>query len=336
LFEKFHDGISLEDLSSWNQAEERTRKLLKVAPKKAFLNVLQRQVHDTIRNMIFGDMGHFPMSIDSHEDLKMVIKSWQALGLSVSPGGVVKSVIKHLKRRRKSPEHNMEVYARIAEILGPFAVRDPLLSKFMAYDESYWKRKYDRIALRSEIIERANRKRRLVEGRHTRDHRLARLLKVYYQFTCTACGRKQSKTLLVQISHKIPLRLGIQNGGLDNPINMETLCTECHERYEAMFDKEYEEKNEAERKTWLASLQRRMFDYSDWANDVSVPECWGMEPSEVSSLNTFNGSRKKKRFLIFCTECRRRYRRPLIQCPKCGGMMKRYHSKVKGKKGANT
>ncbi len=316
----------------WNLAEERTRKLLKLAPKRDFLNIWQKNVHHTIRNMVLGGRGHFPLAIDSFDELEKVIKSWQALGLSVRPGGVLSSIIKHLRRNKKNPDKHIGIYARVAEILGPYAFRDPQLRRFIAFDESYWLDKYDKQTLRAEIIKRANRERRLVDGWHTRDHRLARLLKSYYKFTCIACGRNESKDLLIQVSHKIHLNLGFVNGGIDNPINMETLCEECHERYEAQFEREYGSIDESERPLWLRKKQHIMLENSEWSGLVDVPDWWGTEFKKNDSGNRPSGSRKKQRFLIFCVDCKNRYRRPLVHCPRCGGMMQRYVSKVKRRK----
>ena len=162
-----------------------------------------------------------------------------------------------------------------------------------------WIGKLTKPEIKRKIIEKCNKKRILVKGKIPRDNELALLFKNYYNKECVICGSKKN----IEVSHKIPLHLGIENYAFDLPFNMELCCHSCHKNYEKDFEKRYnlwEDKIEKLRKTHETDVRN-----SEWTEYIE-PENY-----EVVKIEKKDYSGKVK-----CVNCLRRYKN-VDKCKKC-------------------
>ena len=281
-----HNCANIADAISGSEAEEKLRIFLqKINPSVSSANYnltsnsweytfdpisksFQKTVHSAIKNMIMGGRGNIKFEIDSHEQLELVVGMYKSVGLWISiedyevgekawkKSGLVSTVESSLERSGITIESHPKEFTRVAEILGKWARHSPVLKKLVG---SVAKHKTNK-EIKQIIIKRARRPRKTSEGKFARDHELAFWFKEYCGWNCFVCGSKEN----IELSHKIPLNLGLRKYAFDHPINMEPLCHECHKRYERKFDKSYSSLDESGKKNKVRKMHKKQLANSEW------------------------------------------------------------------------
>jgi len=276
-----HNRANLADSVSSSDVEEKLRIFLQKINPSVFSfesyslvslsNAFQKTVHAAIKNMIMGGRGKIKFEIDSHEELELVVSMYKSVGLWISIEdyevgketwkktlpGLVSTVETSLERSGITIESHPKEFTRVAEILGKWARHSPVLKKLVGSVANHKTSK----EIKQIIVKRASRLRKAAKGIFARDHELAFWLKVYYDYGCFACEDSKEN---VELSHKIPLSLGLRKYAFDHPINMEPLCHECHKRYEKKFDESYRSLDESGKKNKVRKMHEEQLANSEW------------------------------------------------------------------------
>ena len=304
---QIYHKLDLSDQKARDVAEERFRNLIKFNYVKDFKYPLQRSLEDIVSGLVLGRTSKLVLKVENFSNLDYLIQSWQSTGLRLDPGNVVRLVAKKMKR--SGIEKNPESIQRAVRTLGQYSHSDSLFAPYQNWTDDYWKAKRSKPELKKEIIRRANRKRDVVNGRHTRDSQLAAILKKYYTLECTSCGRRTDEEK-IELSHKIPLSLGIANYAFDSPVNMELLCHECHQRYERTFNKNYDSLSETAQKEKVKKMHESQLRLSEWAEHVDK-SVFDIDAQEIVAETPT---------VLKCSACMKRYNN-VEECKSCGAPM---------------
>lgn len=307
IFAQIYYKLDLSDQKARDLAEEQFRDLLKFNYAKDLKYPLQRSLEEIVSGLVLGRTTKLVLKVKDFSDLDYLIQSWQSTGLRLDPGAAVRLVAKKMKR--SGAAKNPESVQRAVRTLGHYSHADKLFAEYHNRSEDYWKAKHSKPELKKEIIRRANRQRDVVEGCHTRDSKLAGLLKKYYPLECTACGRRTTEAK-IELSHKIPLNLGVANYAFDSPINVELLCNECHQRYELTFQKNYDALSEKGQKAKVKKMHESQLKLSEWTPHIDKHVFDTVEQAVVVETPK----------VLKCSACMRRYNN-VNECKSCGGPM---------------
>jgi len=303
----FYNHLDISDKKSRDIAEEKVRNLIKFTDLNQFSKPWQKGIYKTIASLVIGKNEHLNLSINNSEDFENMLKSWQSTGIQINPRKVVDTLERFTID--SGYDQDPDVLERYSDIVGPYTTNHKMFGEFYNQTEKLWMKKLSKTEVKEKIIERSNRRRITANGKSARDFQLAVLFKKYYadNRVCVVCGTK-GKESPIEVSHKIPLSLGVDNFAFDSPINMELLCHSCHKRYEKDFDKRYAEKEN--KKEFVEGIHKSQLRNSPWSKLINKNIFQIQEKKEFS----FKGKVK-------CIDCRRIYN-DVELCKKCGGAVK--------------
>ncbi len=305
LWCSFYSHSDISVAKQRNAAEEQTRNLIKFTDSDQFAGPWERGIYRTIANLVIGKRTKLNLSIETFEEFEHLLKSWQSTGVQINPRKVVDMLAK--KTEEGGHAGDLDVMERYANIVGPYTSNHKMFGDYYNHSQKFWLSKLSRTEIKEKIIERAQRARIPVDGRLARDYQLALLFKKYYEAECVTCGAKGHKAQ-IEVSHKIPLSLGVDNFALDSPINMELLCHTCHKRYEAKFDKDYKKSKDPSK--FLERKHKSQLRNSPWSKFIDL----GTPQKKKAPRIDYSGKLK-------CINCRRQYKGVEL-CKKCGGAVR--------------
>jgi 5-methylcytosine-specific restriction endonuclease McrA len=304
IFWKIYDGMDISNQKDRDRAEEQFRNLLRFNNVRNFRQPIQSAIHDLASDLVLGRKFRFTLKLRDFTDFEHLIETWQSTGLRLDPGEITRNVAS--KMVKNGTHRNEKSLRRVVDILGVYSNADKIFVPFFVKSEKYWASKRSKPELKQEIIKRANRRRDVVDGRHTRDSRLVLLLKRYYPKECKYCGRK-GRDIIIEISHRIPLNLGVKNFGFDSPINMEPLCRECHKRHEKIFTRKYDALDSEGQNEMVRKIHESQLKASEWRGHIDK----AIFDVDLDSIAIANSAISK------CTVCLKRFNNTLL-CKSCG------------------
>ena len=303
----FYNHLDISDKISRDTAEEKVRNLIKFTDQDQFSKPWEKGIYKTIASLVIGKNENLNLSIDNSEDFENMLKSWQSTGININPRKVVNTLARFTAD--SGFEEDTDVLERHSNIVGPYTTNHKMFGEYYNHSQKLWMKKLSKPEVKEKIIERSNRNRVAANDKSARDYQLAALFKKYYadNLVCVVCGTKGT-TSQIEVSHKIPLSLGVDNFAFDSPINMELLCHPCHKRYEADFDKKYAKK--ANKEEFVESIYKSQLRNNPWAKFIKK------DIFKIPDKKEFSFKGKVK-----CIDCRRIYN-DVELCKKCNGAVK--------------
>ena len=290
--------INLSNEKEINKAEQHFAKLKKIAPRHLFFTLWNRSKYSTLANLILNTKhNNFELKINNTSELELLISSWRSIGINIDPRLFLKRVSEVIENLKL--QNNKTVIEHCSEIIGPYSEYNNAFDEFYKHSEKLWINKLTKEEMKEEIIMRSNKKRPIIDGKYQRDHQLALLFKKYYRSVCIICGSNKR----IEISHKIPLKLGHENYGFDLPFNMELCCHSCHKRYEEDFDSRYEKSED--KIQFLKETHEADIRNSVWIKHIDS------KYYKVSEKPKYSG-------IVKCIKCLRRYTK-VESCKACDG-----------------
>jgi hypothetical protein len=252
VFSKMINSIDLTDVVSIAIAKDNISKLFDLQPH--LIKVIKASIHKTIKNIILGNKGRIQIRIVSHSDLKRFIHILRELNIIIYPVKIIQSIendidlIDYLNGKSNKFNWDNTIIHRITSIISCW-VKDPQFKKpgknkietgefnietiQFKMKEKIRRRSYDKL---DQLIAKENRNTNISGKHHIRNSRLPYLVKERSDFTCERCFSKESKEVIIEVSHVIPLYFGFGLGGVDKSWNMEVLCHNCHMIHEEEFE----------------------------------------------------------------------------------------------------
>jgi len=296
--------IKLSNKKEVNIAEANFLKLKRITHDDWFYNHWNKTKYATLANLIldtektdFIKHPKYKLKVNDANELETLISSWRSIGIQIEPQKIVETITSKIKEYKL--ESNQKIIGKCSEILGPYSEYTNEFDDFYEHSKNLWVKKLSKPELKRKIIEMCNKKRTLINGIIPRNHELAIYFKNYYGKVCVICGDKNK----IEVSHKIPLKLGANNYAFDLPFNMELCCHSCHKRYEKDFDKRI--KKSKNKGKFLKKIHRADVRNSEWTE-------------HIDSKNYAVIEKPKKNYsgIVKCVKCLKRYNN-IEKCKHC-------------------